>query len=485
MKSNTKFPTQFWLTCGLLYFTAHNGLAQTRDSDWNRFRGPNGNGVVEAAEIPTEFGPEKNLVWKTKLPTGYSSPVLQAGRIFLTAEEDQKLFTVCLDQSDGHELWRQQTPRDRTEKLDHRNHPAAASPVVDGDTVFFFFPDYGLIAYQVDGTEKWRRPLGPFTNIYGMGASPIVSDGLVILICDQNLDSFIAAFDRNTGNVVWKTPREEATSGHCSPIIYQPDPKKPTQVLAVGSFNLTSYDAKSGKKLWWVGGLSFEMKSTPVMNRDTIFVNGFGSPENEVDQNFEVAEFARVVADQDADGNQVLSLAEMPDELAKGFFPAVDLDNDSNLTEKEWNYFRASIKSKNSMMAIRLGGEGDMTAQNTRWKYHKNIPQLPSPLLIGNQLLMISDSGVVTSLDPETGVVQYKGRLTGAAGDVYASPVAAGNKIFFATTAGKVAVVAAGEKLDVLAVNDLGEGIFATPAIVDNRIFIRTDAAIYCFGVDN
>ncbi len=134
------------------------------------------------------------------------------------------------------------------------------------------------------------------------------------------------------------------------------------------------------------------------------------------------------------------------------------------------------------MMAIRLGGRGDMTGPNTRWKYFKNIPQLPSPLLVGNQLLMISDRGIVTSLNPKTGQEQYKSRLPGAAGNVYASPVATADKILFATTAGKVAVVATGEQLDVLAVNDLGEGIFATPAIVDDRIYLRTDNAIYCFG---
>ena len=456
--------------------------AQVTRADWNRFRGPNGDGVVAAARIPTEFGADKNLVWKTDLPKGYSSPVIGNGRIYVTAEAQNKLFTICLNQQDGRELWRTEAPRDRTEPLDPRNHPASASPVATGDSVYVFFPDYGVIGYRTDGTEKWRQPLGPFSNLYGMGASPIVVDGLVVLVCDQNLDSFIIAFDQQTGRQIWKTPREEATSGHCSPIIYQPDPEQPAQILAAGSFNLTSYEAKTGKKLWWVGGLCFEMKSTPVMNRDTVFINGFGSPENQPDQHFEIAEFSAVVADKDSNGDGRLALDEMPDELARSFFPAVDLDNDNSLNEKEWNYYRASIASKNSMMAIRVGGSGNMTEQNTRWKYHKNIPQLPSPLLIGNQLLMISDAGILTSLDPKTGREQYKGRIPGAAGNYYASPVAAGDKILFATTAGKVAVIAAGEKLDVLAVNDLGEGIFATPAVDQERIYLRTDKALYCFG---
>ncbi len=328
-----------WVADGLVW-------SQESGTEWNRFRGPNGGGLSASAEIPTEFGNDKNLIWKTRIPQGYSSPVIQNQRIYLTAEEDQKLLTICLDQSNGHEIWRRQAPRDRTEPLDPRNHPASASPVVDGDSVFVFFPDYGLIGYTVDGVEKWRKPLGPFTNLYGMGASPIVVDDLVVLVCDQNLDSFIVAFDRDRGAQVWKTSREEATSGHCSPVVYRPTPEEPAQILAVGSFKLTSYAAKTGEKLWWVGGLCFEMKSTPVMSNDTVYVNGFGSPQNEPDQNFEIAMFADVVQARDKDGNGLLSMAEMPDELAKNFFPAVDLDSNQQLNQKEWNYYRTRLPAR-------------------------------------------------------------------------------------------------------------------------------------------
>jgi outer membrane protein assembly factor BamB len=459
--------------------------AQISSSGWNRFRGPNGTGVSVDSRIPTEFGADKNLLWKTEIPRGYSSPVLENGKIFLTALEDEKLMTICLGLADGREAWRKQAPRDRMEKLDPRNHPASASPVVENGRVFVFFPDFGLIAYQTDGKELWRRALGPFTNLYGMGASPIVVDGLVVLVCDQNLDSYVIALDAKTGEVVWKTPREEATSGHCSPVVYRPDPDQPAQIVVAGSFHLTSYQSTTGKKLWWVRGLCFEMKSTPFLTGDIAYINGFGSPQNEPDQNFEIFEFGKVIASKDRDNDGNLSLEEMPDELSKNFFPAVDLDENQRLNEKEWEYFRASIVSKNSIMAIRLGGSGDVTQQNTLWKYHKNIPQLPSPLVIGNQLLMISDRGIVTSLDPESGSEQFKGRLRGAPGNVYASPVAAGNKILFATTSGKIAVVESGDTLNVVAVNDLGEGIFATPAIFENRIYVRTDKALYCFGPES
>ena len=482
MKSPSKITTLFIAILFLSTFESRLN-AQTERNAWNQFRGPNGQGAISDATIPSEFGPEKNLIWRTELPNGFSSPVIHEGRVYLTAEKDDNLFTICVEESSGKELWRKQAPRERTEKLDPRNHPAAPSPFVDGNSVFVFFPDYGLIAYQIeDGTEKWKTPLGPFTNLYGMGASPIVVNGLVVLMCDQNLSSFVAAFDRETGKEVWKTLREEATSGHCTPIVFRPSPNEPAQLLCAGSFNLTSYDAKSGKKLWFVGGLCFEMKSTPVMTKDTIYVNGFGSPQNEQDQSFDIAGFTDVVTDKDANGDGVLSMEEMPDDLAKNFFGAVDLDNDKVLNAKEWKYFRNSVASKNSIMAIRIGGEGDMTSKSTLWKYHKNIPQLPSPVLVGNQLVMISDRGIVTSLDPNTGEEKFKSRIAGAAGNYYASPIVAGQQIIFANTKGQVSVINAGDNLDVISVNDLGEQIYATPAIHQDRLYVRTTEALYCFG---
>ena len=459
-------------------------LLLAQSSDWNQFRGPNGSGVSASDSIPKEFGPKQNFVWKTEIPNGFSSPVFASGKIFLTAEDNNKLFTICVDQTNGKELWRKQSPRDREEKLDPRNHPAAPSPVVAGNSVFVFFPDFGLVAYQLDGSEIWRQPLGPFSNLYGMGASPIVIDDRVVLVCDQNLDSFIAAFGCKSGREIWRTPRTEATSGHCTPIVYRPD-GGPPQILAAGSFNLTSYDPATGKKLWWVGGLCFEMKSTPVMTNDTVYVNGFGSPQNAADQTFEIANFKDVVASKDANGDGGLSMAEMPDDLAKNFFSAVDLDRNKSLDEKEWTYFQNSIASKNSLMAIRLGGQGDMTEKNTLWKYHKNIPQLPSPVLVGDQILMISDRGILTSLNSKTGKEQYKGRIAGASGNYYASPVVAGNKIIFANTKGKLSVVNAGDELDVLSVCDLGEEIYATPAIVAGRVYVRTVKTLFCFGTSN
>ena len=452
------------------------------ESNWTQFRGPNGCGIAETGALPTEFSRDKNLKWMTPLPSGHSSPVLGSGKIFLTALENEELLTICLEQSTGKELWRKAAPRDRHETLDPRNHPASPSPVVDEKRVYVFFPDFGLLAYTLDGALVWQHKLGPFNNLYGMGASPIVAAERLIMVCDQNVGSYIAAFDLATGEQLWKVDRPEATSGHCTPIVYRPEAGEP-QIIAIGSFYATAYAPETGKKLWWVGGLCFEMKSTPVISKDLLYINGYGSPMNEQNEKYEIKGFAEVVASKDSDQDGLLTLKEMPDELATNFFPAVDLDNSGKLDEKEWQYFQQSLASKNSMMAIRLGGQGDMTGKNVIWKYFRNIPQLPSPVLYNDHLFMISDQGIVTCLDPKNGEALQRGRLQGASGNFYASPVAADGKLFFITEQGQVAVTDASDKFKVLAVNDLQERCYATPAFDQNRIYIRTENGLYAFGL--
>ena len=218
------------------------------DTDWSRFRGPNGSGVSETKGLPTEFGPDKNVIWKVDLPQGYSSPIVHGDRIYLTAQRDESLLTLAVDRSTGKILWERAAPRDRRERLDKRNRPAAASAATDGTTVTVFFGDYGLITYDVNGKELWKQPLGPFNNVYGMGASPILVGNKVILVCDQSTNSYIAAWDKKTGKKLWQTPRTEAKSGHSTPILWTPRGGR-TQVIVPGSFLLSAYDPDNGKRL--------------------------------------------------------------------------------------------------------------------------------------------------------------------------------------------------------------------------------------------
>ncbi len=313
---------------------------------------------------------------------------------------------------------------------------------MDEKGVYVFFPDYGLLAYDFDGKERWQHPLEPFENVYGMGASPVVAGDKVILVCDQNLHSFIVALNRDTGEVAWRADRPEATSGHSTPVLNR-DSSGELEVIVPGSFQLTSYSAATGRKLWWVTGLSFEMKSTPVLADGIVYINGYGAPENQPGTNVQAPSWTEALAAQDKNQDHLLSGEELQGH-ARSWFGFTDLNADGHLDEPEWKYYEAALASRNGILAIRVGGEGDMTEKNVAWAYHKRVPQLPSPLLYQGVLYMVNDGGVVTSLDPASGEVRSQGRLKGAVDNYYASPVAADGKIFMASELGKVAVVKPG-----------------------------------------
>ena len=446
--------------------------------DWSRFRGPNGSGISSSRRLPTEFGPATNVIWKTELPFGHSSPALSHDRIFLTAARGGRLVTIGLDRRTGRIVWEREAPRPREEKLDNRNGPAGPTPAPDGANVYVFFADFGLISYDVDGQERWRLPLGPFNNLYGMGASPVLVDDLVVLVCDQNTESFIVAVGQRDGRVRWKAGRPEAHSGHSTPILFTPAGAK-TQVIVPGSFLLTAYAAETGEKVWWVRGLCFELKSTPVVSGDTLYINGFGTPQNQPGSQPAVEPFADI-ARRYGGATGIVTLAKLPNGNARSW---IDLDSDGAVSASEWDYYRAAMASENGMLAIRLGGRGDMTDANVRWKYHKSVPQLPSPIVYGDVLYMVNDGGIVTALNPETGAEIGQGRLKGAIDHYFASPVAADGKIFMLSETGKVVVLRPGGSLEPVAVSDLGDDIYATPAISDGRIYLRTRGWLYCFGL--
>jgi len=474
----------FGLVIGVfLSAMAVNAQQKTATYDWPQFRGPNGSGVNEATGLPSEFGPDKNVIWKKTMPTGHSSPVLIKNCIFLTACENGKLLTLCLDRKTGDIIWKKEAPRPRKEKLDFRNNPASPSPATDGENVYVFFPDFGMLGYDFGGKELWRLPLGPFDNEYGMGASPIVAENKVILVCDQNTDSFIIAVDKSSGKIIWKKDRPEATSGHSTPAFYSPEGGK-IQILAPGSFLLISYSAKTGDRVWWTGGLSFEMKSTPVIRNGVLFINGYASPLNQPENQVKIPSFDQALLQFDADKNGQFSKKELPTESPYDFFDFVDLVKDGHLDRKDWNYFRAALASLNGMLAIRLGGQGDMTETNTLWAYRRYVPQLPSPLVYKDVLYMINDVGFVTSFKPGNGEVINQGRLRGAGSKFFASPVAADNKVFITSLRGKISVLKSDGSNEIIAINDMKEDCYATPAIGKSKIYIRTVKTLYCFGND-
>lgn len=451
-------------------------------ADWSRFRGPNGSGVAETAAFPVEFGPERNVVWKVALPPGHSSPVLDDDRIYVTALDGDALQTIAIDRASGRIVWRREVQRPRALRLDKRNHPASPTPAADGANVYVFFQDFGLIAYDREGRERWRVPLGPFDNTYGMASSPIVADGKVVLVCDQSNGSFMLAVGKDDGRLRWKVDRPESKSGHSTPIVYRPA-GAPAQLLVPGSFFLTAYRLATGEKLWWVRGLAFEMKATPVIRDSTVFIHGTSSSSFEDSYGGKVPSFEELRAANDKNQDGRFSPDEVPDTLAKRWFKLMDLDGDGFLNPAEWAYYQAARSSKGGMWAFGLGGKGDVTDAAVRWHYDRSVPQLPSPMLYGGVLYMINDGGIMTALDPGTGRALAQSRLQGAVDSFYASPIAADGKILVVSESGKAVVLKADGTLTVLAVNDLGDVVYATPAVEGGRLYVRTRSALYCFGL--
>jgi outer membrane protein assembly factor BamB len=223
------------------------------------------------------------------------------------------------------------------------------------------------------------------------------------------------------------------------------------------------------------------MKSGAVLGGGNVYVSGFNSPENDPGRQIHLPPFEEVLAAHDKDKDGRISLAEVPDERTKAYFKFIDLDRDGFLSADEWKTYIATMAAENGLLALRPGSRGDSTS-GLLWKYQRAVPQLPTALLYQNILYMLSDAGVLTTLDPATGAVHRQARLRGVADRYFSSPVAADSKVFIASQAGIVTVLKAGGGQEVLAANELDDECYATPAIADGRIYIRTRSALYCFG---
>ena len=471
---------RFSLAC-LLLFAA--GPLLSAELAWDRFRGPNGSGLSRESGIPGEFGPQQNVVWRTTLPSGLSSPVFGRDSIFVTAFEDEKLITLSLDRKTGRIQWRREILRERAGKLRKPNDPAAPSVATDGSNAFAFFQDFGLVAYGPDGNELWRLPLGPFNNPMGMGASPVYVDGKVIQVCDSETDSFMVAVDAVTGRVAWRNDRPYSLRGFSTPVLYEPE-SGGVQVLVAGSYELSAYDAATGEKAWWVEGLTWQLKPTPVLDGEGFaYVLGWAG-NADFGQQEEVPAFEQALKEWDADADGRLSAAEVLElfgRKVRNGLDSYDLDNSGFMELRDWNHHRRKRRAVNAVRKIRLGGSGDMTDGAVQWLHYKTLPNVPSPLLHEGVVYLIKDGGILTALSAEDGSVLKQGRLREAMGRYYSSPVAADCKIYAADEDGQISVIQPGADWSVTRTIAMGEEIYATPVVMDGRLFVRTQAALYCF----
>jgi len=464
----------FLIATLLLIAAGSSTYAQTSTNEWLQFRGPNGTGVADGVALPAEFNSTKNIVWKTQVPFARSSPVVTADRVFLTASEGDKLSTLALDRKTGKLLWRRDVVRARHMPLYKANDAASPSPVSDGKNVFAFFGELGLISYGPDGKERWRVPLGPFNSFYGMGGSPVLAGNTLVMVCDQRAGSFVVAVDARNGKVLWQKSRTNYEA-YSTPAIYKPK-DGPAQVIILGSYTVDAYSLDKGERLWWVSKIGAYPKGVPVLGTDMVYVTADGGEEPFLPPFDEILK-GDSNKDQRIQREEVKSNADAYDH-----FGWLDSNNDGSIERAEFDFVRNSTTSGHGVTAVRLSGSGDLTSSNVVWRVKKSYPSIPSPLIYRGVMYLMKEGGIVTSLDPASGQVLKQGRTPDALEEYYASPVAADGKIFLVSASGKVTVLKADAQWEILAMNDLDEEVWATPAIAGGNLYIRTRNTLYSFG---
>ncbi len=453
-------------------------------ADWPQFRGPEGTGIAEGSELPVRFGEDVNLIWKRALPPGHSSPVIAGDRIYLTAYEDGKLLVLAMERDTGEVLWIREAPRPRREHFQPTHGPASPSPVTDGENVYVFFGDFGALSFDARGNERWRHPLGPFVNQNGHGSSPILADGKVLIVCDQQVGSYLIALDAETGETVWKAERPETTRGYGTAGIFRPPGGRP-QVVVPGAYRVVAYDLETGEQLWWVTGFAWQLKCVPLFDGDTVYINGWeigGDPG----QQRETPSFAEVLAEHDADKDGLLSQNEAPEERLKNDHPwsEADLGRDGKMDERDWYFYAMRRAPINNLVAIRPGGmRGDVTKTGVLWRYTKSLPNTASPLLYRGTIYLVRDGGIFSSIDKTKGEAHKVARLRDAIGKYWASPVAGDGKIYTVSEGCAISTIEPGADWSVIATGTLDGTCFGTPAIVEGRVYMRSLQAMYSFGL--
>ena len=470
---------------------------------WPQFRGVNASGVSDAKSLPVEFGPEKNLLWKVKVPSGVSSPCVWGDRVFLTGfeQESKTLETLCIDRNTGDILWRKPAPAEQIETVHQVSSPANATPVADAQHVYVYLASFGILCYDREGNLVWKHALPTPKGRFGTGTSPILAGELVILNHDLMMrkdagDSYLLALNRLTGEPAWKATKAASFTPYTTPVHWRNNGKD--HILVLSMSRLVAYDLANGEEQWSIADLPMQTIATPVIGDGRLYLCATGAFGEDVNAT-ELPSFDDMVAkyDKNSDG---LSTDEIPEEMLlvnrhmsrgagnsklKEFISYGDLNKDQKISKEEWNTFvtqsRQFIsKSAQGVYAIGLTPNND-EAPPIIWNEPKGVPEIPSPLFLDGRVYLVKNGGIFYCRDAATGKPIYRGRLK-ATGGYYASPVYGDGKIYTASDEGIVSVLEVADRLNILASNDFGEPISATPAIAGETIYIRTDTRLYACG---
>jgi outer membrane protein assembly factor BamB len=364
------------------------------------------------------------------------------------------------------------------EKTHAIGSPATATPACDGERLYAFFGSYGLLCFNLEGEKLWEIKMGPFQDEYGAGSSPIVVDGKVILNQDHDTDSFMMAVDGATGKVAWRTPRPDAVRSYSTPAVWRRNGR--VELLVAGALELASYDAATGKKLWWVNGLARIVIPTPVPLGDTVYMASW-APGGDTGRRLALDPWPVALAKWDANHDGKLSRSEIKDNEVLDRFYRMDLNLDGVLEQAEWErHAEVFRRAQNVLLAIKPAGEGDLTSTAVVWKHTRGVPYVATPTLDNGVLYMVKEGGIVTKLDAATGQLLQEERAAGV-GNYFSSPVAGDGKVYLSSEQGVVSVLASQPEWKLLSSREFHEKIYATPVFGQGSLYIRTEKAVYCF----
>ena len=393
-----------------------------KPTQWNQFRGPNGDGDANDADLPISFSEKDNLVWSVPFEgKAWSSPVVSAGLIWATnaKEEGKRLWAHQFDWKTGHELQKILVFENPNPQFCHpMNSFATPTPVIANGTVFLHFGAHGTAALDAKSGEKlWERRDFKCDHWRGAAASPIPYNNTLIVHFDGYDKQFVVCLDQKTGRTLWETKRAfdfrtnngDNKKAYCTPSVINHAGR--LELISPAAVATEAFDPATGKLLWTARTGGMNASSRPIYRHGHVFVfSGMGS-----------------------------------------------------------------------MSAIRPGGNGDVDDTHVTWSRRKVVPKKSSPLLIGDFLFMVSDEGIASCSNPMTGEVIWAERLK-IKGQCASSPIHASGRIYSFSSAGDCIVFKA-EKigLNILAHNRLPNGCMASPAVVGDSILVRTKDSLYRF----